>query len=134
MPNRSSCEPPTLVIKACPEAVKEARDFVALVFGGWGVEDFVARVVVSELATNAIRHGAREGDVVVVRVFRRDETHAVIEVWDRGVESPELQPENHTAESGRGLLLMDQLVVRWGVRPLSEGGKVVWAEIECVPL
>jgi anti-sigma regulatory factor (Ser/Thr protein kinase) len=120
-----------LVIKACAEAVKEARDFVALVFGGWGVEDYVARVVVSELATNAIRHG--EGEVVVVRAFRRDGARAVIEAWDRGAELPVVRPENHAAESGRGLLLMEQLVTRWGVRPLSEGGKVVWAEIECVP-
>jgi anti-sigma regulatory factor (Ser/Thr protein kinase) len=125
-------EPATLVIKARPEAVKEARDFVALIFGGWGMDDYLARLVISELATNAIKHGSGEGDLVIVRAFLREDGRAVLEAWDRGGAFPVPQPENYAAESGRGLLLLEQLVERWGTRPLSEGGKVVFAELECV--
>jgi hypothetical protein len=127
-------EPATIVVKACPAAVKEARDFVGMVFGAWGMEDFLARIVISELATNAIKHGSKEDDLVIVRAFQRDDRRAIIEAWDRCDALPVPRPENFAAESGRGLLLLDQLVERWGTRPLNEGGKIVWAEVACVPL
>lgn len=62
-------EPATLVIKACAESIKQARDFVGLVFGGWGLEDHVARTVVSELATNA---GAPRGALSYPRRSREE--------------------------------------------------------------
>lgn len=126
-------EPATMVIKANAGAVREVREFVGLVFGAWGLEDHVARMVVSELATNAIVHGSREGDLVVVRAYRREDGFPVVEAWDRSDARPVVRPVNYAAECGRGLLLMEALVRRWGTRPLNEGGKVVWAEIEPVP-
>ncbi|MBB4777717.1 ATP-binding protein [Actinomadura livida] len=125
-------EPATMVVKADLGAVREAREFVGLVFGAWGLEDYVARTVISELATNAITHGSREGDLVVVRVYRREDGVPVVEAWDRSEVVPVVGVVDYAAESGRGLLLMEALVRRWGTRPLSEGGKVVWAEIEPV--
>ncbi|WP_433464213.1 ATP-binding protein [Spirillospora sp. CA-128828] len=125
-------EPATIVIKADVRAIREARDFVGLVFGAWGLDDYVARTVVSELAANAIVHGSGDGDLVVVRAYRRENGLPVVEVWDRSDAVPVVCPVNHAAESGRGLLLMEALVRRWGTRPLSEGGKAVWAEIEPV--
>ncbi len=97
-----------------------------------GLEDHVARTVISELATNAVKHGSRDGDLVVVRA-RRDDGCAVVEAWDRSDAVPVVRPVDYAAESGRGLMLMEALVRRWGTRPLSEGGKIVWAEIEPVP-
>ncbi|WP_034517841.1 ATP-binding protein [Actinomadura rifamycini] len=122
-----------LVIKANPGAVKQVRDFVAVTFGAWRLDDCVARTVVGELAANAIRHGSRAGDPVVVRAYRRDDGAAVVEAWDVSDEPPVVRPVDLAAESGRGLLLVEALVRRWGTRPLSEGGKVVWAELEPVP-
>ncbi|MFB4306239.1 ATP-binding protein [Actinomadura sp. GTD37] len=126
-------EPSVIMIKADVAAVREAREFVGMVFGSWGLEDYVARTVVGELAANAVTHGSREGDLVVVRAYRRDDGFAVVEAWDRSDAAPVMRPVDHAAESGRGLVLMEALVRRWGTRPLSEGGKVVWAEIEPVP-
>ncbi|MEV3922435.1 ATP-binding protein [Actinomadura coerulea] len=125
-------DPAALVIKAELGAVREAREFVALAFGGWGLEDFAARTVVSELVTNAIRHGSREGDHVVVRAYRWEGGGVVIEAWDRSDVLPVVRPVDFAAESGRGLQLVEALVRRWGARPLNEGGKVVWAEVEAV--
>jgi hypothetical protein len=51
----------------------------------------------------------------------------VIEVWDEGRGLPVVRGEDHDALGGRGLLLMAQLVHDWGVRPLNEEGKIVWA-------
>ena len=126
-------EPVVMVVKADVGEIRAVREFVGLVFGAWGLEDYVARTVVSELVTNAITHGSREGDVVVVRAYRRDDGGAVVETWDRSDVLPVVQVADQAAESGRGLLLMEALVRRWGTRPLNEGGKVVWAEIEPVP-
>jgi hypothetical protein len=117
-----------IVIKGEVGAVREARDFVGLVFGGWGLSDHVARAVVGELAANAVVHGG--GDLVVVRVYRREDGIPVVEAWDRSDALPVIRPVDLGAESGRGLLLVQGLARRWGTRPLNEGGKVVWAEIE----
>ncbi|MFB4317624.1 ATP-binding protein [Actinomadura sp. 21ATH] len=128
----TSAAPQSIVIPAVPEAVKQARDFVAKAFGAWGLEDYIARTVVSELATNAVRHGSADSDPVIVRAYLLG-GRPVVEVWDRSDALPAVRPEHFAAESGRGLLLLDQLVPCWGTRPLVEGGKVVWAELEPVP-
>lgn len=101
--------------------------------GRGGLEDYVARTVASELATNAIIHGSREGEMVIVRAYRREDGVAVVETWDRSDVMPVVRSVGAAAESGRGLFLMEALVRRWGTRPLSEGGKVVWAELDPVP-
>jgi hypothetical protein len=69
---------------------------------------------------------------LVVRVFLRD-GRPVLEAWDLSDEPPVVSAPDDLSESGRGLLLMTQIATRWGTRPLSEGGKVVWAEIEPEP-
>ncbi|WP_433228120.1 ATP-binding protein [Actinomadura formosensis] len=120
--------PPPLVLEPTDQAPGLARRFLAERFAEWGVEDdYVGRVVVCELVTNSYLHGAGQ---IVVRVFRDErDGRPVVEVWDAGEGRPEIQPENCADVSGRGLLLMAELVHDWGVRPLNEGGKVTWAKL-----
>ncbi|TDC96549.1 ATP-binding protein [Actinomadura sp. 7K507] len=120
--------PSTLVLDPDSEAPRLARRFLAERFAEWGIEDdYVGRVVVCELVTNSYLHGKGQ---IVVRVFLDErDGRPVVEVWDGGEGRPEVRPENYAAVSGRGLLLLAELVHAWGVRPLNEGGKVIWAKL-----
>ncbi|QKW38013.1 ATP-binding protein [Actinomadura sp. NAK00032] len=119
-------EIPTLLLEPNENAPALARDFLATLFREWGsADDFMARLVVCELVTNAWRHG--EGQIIL-RVFRDVRPDLVmIEVWDQGDGLPVVGPEDFEATSGRGLLLMSRVVDDWGTRPIAEGGKIVWA-------
>ena len=124
--------PSPLVLEPNDQAPRLARGFLAARFAEWGIEDdYVGRLVVCELVTNAYLHG--EGPIVV-RVLR-DERDGLplIEVWDGGAGRPVVRPQNYAAVSGRGLQFMAEMVNAWGVRPLSEGGKVVWAKLSVYP-
>lgn len=127
-PTALAPETPTLVLDPNDHAPGLARRFLAARFAEWGIEDdYVGRLVVCELVTNSYRHG--EGPIVV-RMFRDERDGlVVVEVWDGGEGLPVVRPENYAATSGRGLMLVAELVRAWGVRPLNEGGKVTWAKL-----
>lgn len=117
----------TIVLKPVPESIKVARDAVAFVASTWGIDDYIPRVVVSELVTNALRVSTPD-DHIIVRAYQRNGMRT-IEVWDQADSMPQMQTPSDTDECGRGLILLEFLVERWGVRPLSSGGKVVYAEL-----
>ncbi|XRQ12223.1 ATP-binding protein [Actinomadura welshii] len=119
---------PTIILDSSDQAPRLARRFVAERFREWGInDDYIGRLVVCELVTNAHLHG--EGPIIV-RLFQvEDDRRVIVEVWDAGEGRPEPRPENYAASSGRGLLLMSELVEAWGVRPLNEGGKITWAKL-----
>ncbi|MEV0661261.1 ATP-binding protein [Actinomadura luteofluorescens] len=116
-----------LVLEPSDEAPGKARRYLIDRFRELGHgDDFVGRLVVTELVTNSYKHvGVGH---IVVRVFPDGrEPLTVIEVWDESRALPVVQGEDDDAEGGRGLLLLSELVHDWGVRPLNEEGKVVWA-------
>ncbi|NDU72318.1 ATPase [Actinomadura sp. DSM 109109] len=116
-----------LVLAPSDEAPAKARRYLTERFADLGHgDDFVGRLVVTELVTNSYKHvGVGH---IVVRIFAdAREPLTVIEVWDESSALPVVRGEDDDAEGGRGLLLLAQLVHDWGVRPLNEEGKVVWA-------
>ncbi|EKX65855.1 SpoIIE family protein phosphatase [Streptomyces ipomoeae] len=90
----------------------------------WGLDDasFAAELILSELVTNAIRHGAGP-----IRVRLLHDRTLVCEVADASNTAPHLRRAASTDEGGRGLFLVAQLARSWGTRYLPEG-KVIWAE------
>lgn len=120
-------ESPALVLEPSEYAPAKARRYLTERFAELGHgDDFVGRVVVTELVTNAYKH-VGVGWIVVRILPDVRAPLTVIEVWDVGAAMPVVQGESDHAESGRGLLLMARLVHDWGVRRLDEEGEIVWA-------
>ncbi|RZB13764.1 GAF domain-containing protein [Streptomyces sp. F001] len=107
-----------------PAAVAGMRAAVSQKLEEWGLSDlaFGMELVLSELITNAIRHGSPP---VHVRLLR-DRT-LTCEVSDGSSTSPHLRYAATTDEGGRGLFLVAQVADRWGTR-YTPRGKVIWAE------
>ncbi|MEU0577728.1 ATP-binding protein [Streptomyces griseoincarnatus] len=111
------------------EQVVQARHFVAAMIAEEGpVDDAV--LVVSELATNAVRHsrsGSAGGWFLVIVGFSDDLVR--IEVVDQGSERvPHLCDVTSQEEGGRGLLLIASCAKDWGVKNWPDG-RSVWAEL-----
>jgi anti-sigma regulatory factor (Ser/Thr protein kinase) len=89
--------------------------------------------VVAELAANAALHGRVPGRSFRLRVRTYGRHSLLIEVTDaRPEHSPESAPSQlppADAESGRGLVLVEALAERWGVRPGPTPCKTIWAEV-----
>lgn len=79
-----------------------------------------ATLAVSELVTNAVRHG--QGKPVGFRVTNTDD-ELRIEVTDGNSTPARLREAGESAESGRGLLLVAALAKEWGVSP---DGMTTW--------
>ncbi|MET9759556.1 ATP-binding protein [Streptomyces sp. NPDC006372] len=90
-------------------------------------------LVVAELAANAVQHGRVPGHDFSLRLTLDAATGLTrIEVADAATTKrpPTAPPSSHPeGESGRGLLLVDVLAVRWGTEPRRPVGKTVWAEV-----
>ena len=82
-----------------------------------------ARLVLSELASNAVRH-ARTPFEVTVRVS----DVVWIGVRDASRRQPRVLFATAQDVSGRGLLVVSRLATRWGI-DWRDGNKVVWAEL-----
>ncbi|WKX11540.1 ATP-binding protein [Streptomyces sp. NL15-2K] len=109
-------------------SVPAARRFVWWSLKYWGMADWEraddVALCVSELATNALLHGAPPGRGFLLRV-RYDGDVVRVEVHDSGRGEPRVADE--ADEGGRGLLLVAALADKWGVGE-RKPGKVVWAE------
>jgi anti-sigma regulatory factor (Ser/Thr protein kinase) len=111
-----------------PRSASSARDFIRRAFATsrLGQEAYLdnALLVVTELVTNAVRHG-RSTVTLAVTV---DDDRVLLEVQDAGTGVPAVHHPGWQSLGGRGLLMVDAMATRWGVRP-APGGKVVWAEL-----
>ncbi|WP_344610201.1 ATP-binding protein [Dactylosporangium salmoneum] len=89
------------------------------------LEDDV-ELLVSELAANAVLHAGGLGHVELhctgseLRIVVHDEAQAL------PVPSPSVAPD---IDHGRGMLLVELLATRWGVRPHPGRGKDVWLDL-----
>lgn len=121
-----------------PRGARLARGYAVRAMDEWGFppgsdQSCTVALVVTELATNAVRHARTPGRDFAVRLTLAATADVVrIEVADalatkRLPDSPPtVSPEG---ESGRGLLLVDTLARHWGTVPRHPLGKTVWADV-----
>ncbi|WP_070199168.1 ATP-binding SpoIIE family protein phosphatase [Streptomyces oceani] len=112
-------------LPAEPRSVSRARELTGQQLATWQLQELsdTAELLVSELVTNALRHG--EGDIRLRLLLDRT---LVCEVWDSGLVQPRRRRAGATDEGGRGLQLVGLLSSGWGSRR-TPYGKTVWFEL-----
>ncbi|GAA1576590.1 hypothetical protein GCM10009678_69100 [Actinomadura kijaniata] len=122
-------DPSVLMLTSSPEAIKAARDFARGWLDGKGFQRTaveIALLIVSELVTNAYKHGSEPGQAISVRLYL-SEAGPVVEVRDGSDAEPHVKPLTLDTFSGRGLAIVSELARAWGFRHLASGGKTVYA-------
>ncbi|MFE3548319.1 SpoIIE family protein phosphatase [Streptomyces kronopolitis] len=108
-----------------PAAVGPVRNACVRQVAEWGLRHLAvgAELILSELITNAVRHGAGP---IHVRLLRTRSLFC--EVSDGSSTSPHIRQAKDTDEDGRGLFLVAQFAEQWGTR-YSARGKTIWASL-----
>lgn len=91
------------------------------------IED--AKLLVSELVSNAVRHGRPD---VTLRVSLHPPLIGVsVEDAGAGVPSTRIRPPDLETAGGRGLMIVDRMSSSWGVIPTDPPpGKTVWFRLD----
>ncbi|UED85587.1 ATP-binding protein [Streptomyces profundus] len=125
-----------------PESVRQAREFTRRTLKSWSLAEHFDAValVVSELVTNALRHGMGRRTLDWghgTGPMRTDlelellcgDSWLVCAVRDPSESAPRPALADSGAEGGRGLHLVDSFSDDWGWRRLTGDarGKIVWA-------
>ena len=112
------------------QAVRATRRFVFGVLDAWGLQElqWEAALIVSELANNAVRHGASPFRVMVSRAG------AGVRIGIHDIAPGQPLQRSAAAEDldGRGMAIIGALSTGWGCERLSDG-KFTWADLAAAP-
>lgn len=117
-----------MLLGPSPTAARAARRFLAQACEEWGVPSCtpVGELVVSELATNALRHAGTDLEVMLASDGK---SMLRVGVRDRLGAAPASRPCSEGGLGGRGLHIVRTVASGCGALPTADGGKVVWATI-----
>ncbi|WP_413756151.1 ATP-binding protein [Streptomyces sp. MMBL 11-3] len=124
----------SVTLPSDPASVSAARRYVVDVLAEWGLPaDSEAaetiRLMVSELATNAVQHTFGLSPTFTVDIALDRDEQLSIGVTDSHPRFPKRLPAAVQQDNGRGLVIIRWLTAEWGgklaVRPTGEGGKTV---------
>jgi anti-sigma regulatory factor (Ser/Thr protein kinase) len=115
---------------ADPRSVPAARHFATDVLSDVSPELLqVVELMVSELATNGIRHARSTFELAIYRTVDR----VRVEVTDQAGGTPSICYPAPDDPTGRGLRIVDMLAEQWGVERSAAVGKTVWFTVAAPP-
>ncbi len=125
----------TTELEMSPQSVRQARNFFRSSADRFGVSAEVCdagSLAVSEIVTNAIRHGT--GPIELRTMLEPSSIR--VEVSDHGTAMPVATTAKSDMTGGRGLGIIDAVAQAWGCdRHRDDGGKTVWFTLpRSVPL
>ena len=121
-----------LPFEALPAEVRLLRRAAATQLGQWGVPAAgdAMQLVVTELATNVIKHVGEGSPATLILEWQRERLR--VEMHDKSSCLPAPRTADCEAECGRGLHMLAAMAVDWGT-VITALGKAVWCEIELGP-
>ncbi|MGI5353037.1 ATP-binding protein [Streptomyces sp. CA-250714] len=98
----------------------------------WGFAPLAETVALClhELLANVPRH---TGSPKCKLTLDRSPDRLRVTVSDTSQTLPVKREPDWTKETGRGLVLLDEMTDAWGAEPNPDGGKSVWFEIRATP-
>ncbi|MEV7086258.1 ATP-binding protein [Streptomyces sp. NPDC093085] len=134
----------TITLPSEPRSVPTARRYVADLLTEWGLPEEAAlagtvRLILSELATNAVQHTFGQSPTFTVEVRLDRAERLRVGVTDSHPRWPQRLPAAVQQDNGRGMVIVRSLTAEAGgrlsVTPTDEGGKTVWIALPwTVPL
>lgn len=124
-----------LILFPRPEAAKKARDGIDRLAGRVAPEILNdVRLLVSELVTNSVRHGAVPKDGRIELRAALTSSAVRVEVIDSGDGfALPTSPGSPERVGGWGLYLVQRIASRWGIDSSGEQTTRVWFEIDREP-
>ncbi len=128
----------SITLPSEPASVPAARGHVSRVLTEWGLAADTEladalRLVVSELATNAVQHTFGQSPTFTVDLRLEREELLLLGVTDSHPRRPRRLPVAVQQDNGRGMVIIRMLAEECGgrlsVTPTSDGGKTVWIEL-----
>ncbi|MEC4017617.1 ATP-binding protein [Streptomyces sp. H27-D2] len=125
----------SVTLPSTPVSVSTARAYVTGLLTDWGlppgadIRDSV-RLIVSELATNAVQHTFGQSPTFTVQVQLDRDEQLRVGITDSHPRWPQRLPAAVQQDNGRGMVIIRWLAAeaggRMSVTPTEEGGKTVW--------
>ncbi|MFF0461339.1 ATP-binding protein [Streptomyces mexicanus] len=128
----------SVTLPSDPASVSAARAYAVGTLAEWGLPSDsdtadTVRLIVSELATNAVQHTFGQSPTFTVALALERDEHLRIGVTDSHPRWPRRLPAAVQQDNGRGLVIIRWLTAECGgrltVRPTREGGKTVVIDI-----
>ncbi|WP_327417673.1 ATP-binding protein [Streptomyces sp. NBC_01233] len=125
----------SVTLPSDPASVAAARRYVADVLSEWGLPEDAetadsVRLIVSELATNAVQHTFGQSPTFTVGIRLERQEWLRVGVTDSHPRWPKRLPAAVQQDNGRGMVIIRWLAAEAGgrlsVTPTEEGGKTVW--------
>ncbi|RSS70343.1 ATP-binding protein [Streptomyces sp. WAC06614] len=125
----------SVTLPSDPASVAAARRYVAEVLEEWGLVEGTeaadsVRLIVSELATNAVQHTFGQSPTFTVDLRLERQETLRIGVTDSHPRWPRRLPAAVQQDNGRGMVIIRWLTAEAGgrlsVSPTADGGKTVW--------